>query len=90
LQNSPLESSCVVVALIENSSTSKPLKVSPSKFTDFHLTLLSQKSDMYTYTILERESAEGTIALASVWLPVTIIYVVSNDNYPFQLQELLA
>jgi hypothetical protein len=31
LQNSPLESSCVVVALIENYSTSKPLKVSPAK-----------------------------------------------------------
>jgi len=31
LQNSPLESSCVVVALIENYSTSKPLKVSPEK-----------------------------------------------------------
>jgi len=31
LQNSPLESSCVVVALIENSGTSKPLKVSPEK-----------------------------------------------------------
>jgi len=29
LQNSPLESSCVVVALIENYSTSKPLNVSP-------------------------------------------------------------
>jgi hypothetical protein len=31
LQNSPLESSCVVVALIENYSTSKPLNVSPEK-----------------------------------------------------------
>jgi hypothetical protein len=31
LQNSPLKSSCVVVALIENYSTSKPLKVSPEK-----------------------------------------------------------
>jgi hypothetical protein len=31
LQNSPLESSCVVVALTENYSTSKPLKVSPEK-----------------------------------------------------------
>jgi hypothetical protein len=31
LQNSPLESSCVVVALIENYSTSKPLEVSPEK-----------------------------------------------------------
>jgi hypothetical protein len=31
LQNLPLESSCVVVALIENYSTSKPLKVSPEK-----------------------------------------------------------
>jgi len=31
LQNSPLESSCVVVALIENYSTSKGLKVSPEK-----------------------------------------------------------
>jgi hypothetical protein len=31
LQNSPLESSCVVVALIRNYSTSKPLKVSPEK-----------------------------------------------------------
>jgi hypothetical protein len=31
LQNSQLESSCVVVALIEIYSTSKPLKVSPEK-----------------------------------------------------------
>jgi len=31
LQNSPLGSSCVVVALIENYSTSKSLKVSPEK-----------------------------------------------------------
>jgi hypothetical protein len=31
LQNSPLESSCVVVALIENYSTSKPLNISPEK-----------------------------------------------------------
>jgi hypothetical protein len=31
LQNSPLEGSCVVVALIENYSTSKSLKVSPEK-----------------------------------------------------------
>jgi len=31
LQNSPPESSCVIVALIENYSTSKPLKVSPEK-----------------------------------------------------------
>jgi len=31
LQNTPLESSCVVVALIENYNTSKSLKVSPEK-----------------------------------------------------------
>jgi hypothetical protein len=31
LQTSPLESSCVVIALIENYRTSKPLKVSPEK-----------------------------------------------------------
>jgi len=31
LQNSPLESSCVIVALIGNYSTSKPLKVCPEK-----------------------------------------------------------
>jgi hypothetical protein len=31
LQNSPLDSSCVVVALIEKCSTSKPLKGSPEK-----------------------------------------------------------
>jgi len=31
LQNLPLESSCVIIALIENYSTSKPLKVSPEK-----------------------------------------------------------
>jgi hypothetical protein len=31
LQNSPLESSCVVVALTENYSTSNPLKVSLKK-----------------------------------------------------------
>jgi hypothetical protein len=31
LKNSPLESSCVVVALKENYSTSKPLKTSPEQ-----------------------------------------------------------
>jgi hypothetical protein len=31
LQNSPLDSSCVVVALTENYSTSKSLKASPKK-----------------------------------------------------------
>jgi len=31
LQNSPLESSCVVVALIKNYNTSELLKVSPEK-----------------------------------------------------------
>jgi hypothetical protein len=31
LQNSPLESSCVVVTLTENYSTTKPLKVSLEK-----------------------------------------------------------
>jgi hypothetical protein len=31
LKNSPLESSYIVVALIEKYSTSKPLKVSPEK-----------------------------------------------------------
>jgi hypothetical protein len=31
LQNSPLESSCVVIALIENYSNSKFLNVSPEK-----------------------------------------------------------
>jgi hypothetical protein len=31
LQNSPLESSCVVFALKENYITSKPLKFSPEK-----------------------------------------------------------
>ena len=31
LQNSPLESSCVVVALIENYSTSKPFKFCPER-----------------------------------------------------------
>jgi hypothetical protein len=37
LQNSPLESSCVVVALTENYSTSEPLKVSPEKSDIFGL-----------------------------------------------------
>jgi len=31
LQKSPLEGGCVVVALVENYTTSKPLKVSPEK-----------------------------------------------------------
>jgi hypothetical protein len=31
VQNSLLESSCVIIALIENYSTSKSLKVSPEK-----------------------------------------------------------
>jgi hypothetical protein len=54
LQNSPLESSCVVVALIENYSTSKPLKVSPEKsqILSFDIAVLSQMSDMYlTYDV---------------------------------------
>jgi len=37
LQNSPLESSCVAVVLIKNYSTSKPLKDSPEKITNFEL-----------------------------------------------------
>jgi hypothetical protein len=45
LQNSPLESSRVVVALIENYSTSKPLKVSPEK---------SQILNCYTVVANER------------------------------------
>jgi len=31
VQNSPLESSCVIIALKENYKTSKPLNVSPEK-----------------------------------------------------------
>jgi hypothetical protein len=31
LQNLPLESGCVIIAVVENYSTSKPLKVSPEK-----------------------------------------------------------
>jgi len=31
LQNLPLESNCVIIALRKNYSTSKPLKVSPEK-----------------------------------------------------------
>jgi hypothetical protein len=37
LQNSPPESSRVVVALAENYSTSEPLKGSTEKITDFEL-----------------------------------------------------
>jgi uncharacterized protein YjfI (DUF2170 family) len=46
-QISPLENSCVVVALIENYSTSKPLKVFPEKLQKFLVvTLLWQMSDI--------------------------------------------
>jgi hypothetical protein len=53
LQNSPLESGCVVVALIENYSTSKPSKDSPEKSqilscdTVVVVTLLSQMTDIF-------------------------------------------
>jgi len=48
LQNSPLESSFVVVALLESYGTSKPLKVSPEKSHTFWVvTLLSQMSDIF-------------------------------------------
>jgi hypothetical protein len=51
LQNSPLESSCVIVALIENYGTSKPLTVSPEKSQilscDIVVTLLYQMSNMF-------------------------------------------
>jgi len=40
LQNWPLESSCVEVALIENYSTSKLLKVSPEKNHTFQVVAL--------------------------------------------------
>jgi hypothetical protein len=47
LQNSPLESSCVVVALIENYNTSKPLKKFLLKNHKFWVvTLLSQMRDI--------------------------------------------
>jgi hypothetical protein len=51
-QNSPLDSSCVVIALTEKYSTSKPSKVSPEKSqilscdTVVVVTLLSQMSHM--------------------------------------------
>jgi len=37
LQNLLLDSSCVIIALKENCSTSKPLEVSPEKNTNFEL-----------------------------------------------------
>jgi hypothetical protein len=50
LQNSPLDSSRVVVALTENYSTSKPLNVSPEKSQilscDTVVALLWQMSDI--------------------------------------------
>jgi hypothetical protein len=46
LQNSPLESSCVVVARIENYSTSKPLKLLVKNHRFLVVTLLLQMSDM--------------------------------------------
>jgi hypothetical protein len=52
LQNLPLESSCVVIALLENYSTSKPSNISPEKAQILScdivvvVTLLSQMSDM--------------------------------------------
>jgi hypothetical protein len=51
LQNSLLESSCVIVALIENYSTSKPLKVSPEKSQILSYdTLVTNKRYIYTHT----------------------------------------
>jgi len=56
LQNSPLESSCVVVALVENYSTSKPLKVSP------------EKSHILTFdTVVANERYVFNILCAFVW-----------------------
>ena len=48
LQNSTLESSCVVVALIESYSTSKPLKSFLKNHTFWVVTLLSLMSDICT------------------------------------------
>jgi len=57
LQNSPLESSCVVVALVENYSTSKPLKVSPEKYKKKIgvVTILWQMSDKQSKTSLNKQ-----------------------------------
>jgi hypothetical protein len=50
LQNSPLESSCVVVALIENYSTSKPLKDYPEKSQILSCdTVVAKMSDMLAF-----------------------------------------
>jgi hypothetical protein len=64
LQNSPLDSSCVAVALIENYSTSKTLKVSPKKnHTFWVVTLLSQMSDMSIYVPHSTGSLYDTITI---------------------------
>jgi hypothetical protein len=66
LQNSPLESSCVVVALIEKCSTSKALEVSPEKS---HIlsgdTLIANERGipLYSADIMDFSSA----ALKCIW-----------------------
>jgi len=69
LQNSPLESSSVVIALIENYSTSKPLKVSPEKSQILNcdsvvVTVLSQMSESNAFTGVPK--ATCTVQLHSV------------------------
>jgi hypothetical protein len=65
LQNSPLESSCVVVALIEKYSTSKTLNISPEKshISSCDTAVLWQMGDMWDLQryiqLLEQHLATG-------------------------------
>jgi hypothetical protein len=59
LQNSPLESSCVVIALIENYSTSKPLKGSPEKSQILSCNMLVANEQ---YVLLLSSTASGLSA----------------------------
>ena len=83
MQNSPLESSCVVVALIENYSTSKPLKVSPEK---------SHISSCYTVVANERYTDNNTANIpvvidGAVMFPT--VYCVTIETCVFELDPKL-
>jgi hypothetical protein len=89
LQNSPLESRCVIVALIENYSTSKPLKVSPEKSQILSCdSLVANKRYRHTHTHINI----SLIWLLIIWhlklLPrpdvlLTVTYGACTDSMPY-------
>ena len=70
-QNSPLESSCVVVALIENYSTSNLKNFLLKNHTFWVVTLLSQKSDIFAR--LQFSTAEHDITVVPFKLTVSLL-----------------